>query len=239
MVSILIPAYNESERIGATIKALRAMALPEDTELIVIDDGSEDDTAKVAEAAGADTVLRRANGGKGAALAAGALLAGGDILLLLDADLGATASEAARLLAPILSGDADMTVATFPLRPGRGGGVGLVVRLARWGIQRLTGFSPAAPISGQRALRRAVLETTGGFAQGWTVEIALTVRALWAGYRVKEVATNMDHRVTGRTLSAVLHRAMQFKATLFILILLWWQRRKQGQLAAGANPGNG
>ncbi len=239
MVSILIPAYNEAARIADTVSAARALEIAEGSEIIVIDDGSQDDTADAAEAAGAGTVLRQRNAGKGAALASGARTARGDTLLLLDADLGSTATEARKLLAPLLAGDADMTIATFPVRPGRGGGVGLVVRLARWGIHKLTGVRMEAPLSGQRALRRSVLAASGGFARGWGVEVDLTVRALWAGLRVREIATEMDHRVTGRSIASIMHRAGQFKAALSVLIRLWWTRKQQGDPAVRANTGNG
>src|SRR5579884_2681143 len=71
MTSALIPAYNEAERIAATIAALRSIASQIGLEeIVVVDDGSQDDTAARAEAAGADVVFRRANGGRGAALQA-------------------------------------------------------------------------------------------------------------------------------------------------------------------------
>lgn len=221
-VSVLIPAFNEAERIAATVKAVRQ--LPADCrigEIIVVDDGSADTTAVEAETAGADVVVRQPNRGKGAALEAGYALALGEILLLLDGDLGETAVEAERLLRPVLYGGADMTIATFPARPGAGGGIGLVVRLARWGIRRLTGQTMAAPLSGQRALKRAVLVEIGGFAEGWGVEVALTVSALRRGFRVLEVPTVMSHRVTGRSPSAILHRAKQFAAAAAVLWRLW------------------
>ncbi|HLJ58077.1 MAG TPA: glycosyltransferase family 2 protein, partial [Chthonomonadaceae bacterium] len=109
MISILVPAYNEAARIGETVDALRQLDLGDDTEIIVIDDGSTDGTSAVADDAGATVVLRQPNGGKGAALRAGLAIASGEILLLIDADLGATASEAARLARPVLAGTADMT----------------------------------------------------------------------------------------------------------------------------------
>ena len=219
MISALIPAYNEAERIGATIAALRA--LPDVAQIIVIDDGSHDDTSRVAEAAGADVVLRQANAGKGAALQAGLELATFSVLLLLDADLGATAGEASLLIAPVLDGMTDMAIATFPVGAGKGGGVGLVVKLSRWGIRKLTGRTMAAPLSGQRAVRRDVVLDGGGFASGWGVEVALTVGALRQGYRVLEVPTAMTHRVTGRSLSAILHRGAQFAAAARVLLRLW------------------
>jgi len=228
MVTVLIPAYNEAERIAGTIAAVRALAVDEGLEVIVIDDGSGDDTARIADAAGADVVIRQTNGGKGAALTAGAAIASGKVLLLLDADIGATATESTKLLGPILGGEADMTIAMFPVHSGRGGGAGLVVRLARWGIYRLTGRTMNAPLSGQRALTRETLERSGGFATGWGVEISLTVRALQSDCRVIEVDTTMDHRVTGRSLSAVLHRASQFRDAAFVLFRLWRTHVKVG-----------
>ena len=239
MISILIPAYNEATRIADTIRSVRAVELPADVEIVVVDDGSNDNTAQVAEKAGADTVLRKSNGGKGAALNAGLQLSTGEFLVLLDADLGSSAAEFAKLIAPVLSGEADMTIATFPERPGRGGGMGLVVRLARWGIDKLTGRQMRAPISGQRALKRSVLLSTGGFASGWGVEIGLTVRALRSGFTVLEVATDMDHRVTGRSYADILHRAAQLWAAAIVLIDLWLHTRPALPPPARETPRHG
>ena len=150
----------------------------------------------------------------------------------MDADLGETAIQAERLLRPLLTGEADMTIATFPIIPGKGGGMGLVVRTARNGIYRLTGQTMQAPLSGQRALRREVLAAVGGFADGWGVEIALTVGAIRAGYAVLEVSTEMTHRVTGGSAAAILHRARQFLAAQRVLRRL---RRNTSQ-ATGATP---
>lgn len=224
-ISILVPAYNEEQRIGATVRAARLLAPADDCKIIVVDDGSTDRTAQAAEEAGADIVLTQPNRGKGAALQAALTLAQGDVLLLLDADLADTAQEAGKLLAPLLAGEADMTIALFPDHPGRGGGVGAVVRLARWGIRTLTGRTMRAPLSGQRAVRREVLDRCGGFAAGWGVEIALTVRAARAGFSIREVQTEMDHRVTGRSATAMRHRAAQFLAAARILIQLAMERK--------------
>jgi glycosyltransferase involved in cell wall biosynthesis len=210
MISAVVPAHNEEERISDTVSAL--LAIPEIDEVVVVDDGSIDRTSERAEQAGARLVRLHANQGKGAAVAAGAAAAEGDILLFADADLGETATQAKSLLLPILLGEADMTIATFPVIPGKGGGVGMVVRLAREGIRRATGREMRAPLSGQRALRRAVFETVGGLAPGFGMEVALTIDALRAGCRVLEIPTEMTHRVTGRSPAAILHRLRQYFA---------------------------
>jgi glycosyltransferase involved in cell wall biosynthesis len=218
MTSAVIPAFNEAERIGKTIAALKR--LPEIDEIVVVDDGSTDDTASAAEAAGARVVRQSPNRGKGAALTAGIKSAQGDILLLLDADLGETADQAASLLPPVMNGEADMSIATFPVIPGKGGGFGFVVRLARNGILKRTGKEMQAPLSGQRAIRREVLEKIG-IAGGFGAEVALTIDALCAGFHVVEVPTTMTHRVTGRDWKAMRHRARQFNAVARAL----WARR--------------
>ncbi len=214
-VSVLIPAFNEKERIAVTIAAIRK--IPHIAEIIVIDDGSSDGTAAAAEAAGADVALIIPHGGKGAALNAGLNVARGDVLLLLDADLGDTATQASKLLEPVRTGVAHMTIATFPVIPGKGGGIGLAVRTARKGIENLTGRTMHAPLSGQRAVTRTVLDEVGGFSEGWGVEIGLTVKALWLDFTVMEVPTTMTHRVTGRSFAAIRHRLSQYVAAQRLL----------------------
>ena len=214
----LIPAHNEEIRIGGTVTAIRSRH--EVDFILVVDDGSSDKTGEVATAAGADQVVRLdRNGGKGAALTAGfaAAPADSDVFLLLDADLGPSATECLKLLSLIRTGDADMTVGMLPPDPGLaragavGGGSGLVVRLARWGIARKTGTQFRQPLSGQRALRRDVIEAIGGqFQAGFGVEIALTVAVIAKGFRVIEVDTAFRHRVTGNDWPDIAHRAQQF-----------------------------
>jgi len=205
---VLMPAYQEAERIVATVTM--ALGLPGVTRVLVIDDGSTDETAILAEAAGAEVLRLAQNGGKGAALRAGlAACPGddGDIFLLLDADLGASAAQADRLLGPVLTGEADLTIARFP-RAGKAG-FGLVKGLARWGTWLLTRRVLQAPISGQRACRRWVLEAAP-IADGYGVETAMNVAAGDAGARIVEVPIEMTHAATGRDLAGFKHRGKQF-----------------------------
>ncbi len=223
-VCALVPAYNEAERIAVTLGALRAR--PEIGEIVVLDDGSTDGTAQRARAAGASLVLTKQNGGKGAALSAAydAAWDRADVFLLLDADLGASAGEAVKLLPPLARGEADMTVGMLPPDPdfaasGQSGGRGFVVRLARWGIRRRTGQTFTQPLSGQRAVRREVLEALGGrFAPGFGVEVDLTVRAIRAGFRVQEVEAGFRHKVTGGDWAGLRHRARQFRDVARIVL---------------------
>ena len=219
-VSVIVAAFNEEDRIAATIRGINA--IPNIYEVIVVDDGSADQTADVATCAGAKVERQATNAGKGAAMAAGAAFAKGNILMFLDADLGDTALEAAVLLDPIIQGEADLTIATFPVIPGKGGGFGIVVKLARWGIHRATGQTMTAPISGQRAITKEGMQRIGGLAPGFSVETAMTIDALRAGLRVVEVPTTMTHRVTGKDWKARFHRLKQLVAVARAL----WSRRK-------------
>jgi len=211
----VIPAFNEAARIGATVQAAQRLS---DVDLVVVvDDGSTDGTTSVARAAGAVVVTSDRNQGKAAALELGAAevtarerTAGiaPRPLLFLDADLGRSAASAGPLLSPVLKGEADMTIATLPPQPG--GGRGFVVRLARDGIREATGVSMSQPLSGQRALSRAAFETARPLADGWGVEVALTIDVLRAGLRVREVPLELHHRVTGNDWRAQVHRGRQF-----------------------------
>jgi glycosyltransferase involved in cell wall biosynthesis len=209
-VDVLIPAHNEERRVAATVRA--AASIPGVSRVVLVDDGSTDATARLAEEAGARVIRLPENRGKGAALEIGAAsVADADAVLLLDADLGQTAEQGALLLAPVLSGDADMAIATFPPAEGKAG-FGLVKNLARWGIRRLGDgrFEARAPLSGQRAMARECLSAVRPFSGGYGAEVGLTIRALRAGLRVAEVDTTMAHAATGRDLAGFAHRGKQF-----------------------------
>ncbi|MFG1690158.1 glycosyltransferase family 2 protein [Nonomuraea sp. NPDC049269] len=212
--AVIIPAKDEADRIGATVTA--ALALPGVDLVVVVDDGSADQTGRVARAAGARVVRHSRNRGKAAAMESGAeavRLLDGETphhLLFLDADLGETARAAAPLIEPVRAGTADMTIAVFVTRV-RLGGHGLVVRLSRDGIRRATGFEAAQPLNGQRCITRDAFEAARPLAHGFGVETALTIDLLRKGYRVEEVEVEMAHRATGTDWRAQVHRARQLR----------------------------
>lgn len=207
-VVALVAARDEADRIGETVIALRA--LKPVTEVVVVDDGSRDETAPRSLAAGA-TVLRmdRARG-KGRALE-GALTRlrdrAADVWLLADGDLAATAASLDAVLAPVLAGEADLAIATFP--PGQAGGFGLVKRAARHAIRLGSGLDVREPLSGQRALTAEALDAVRPLARGFGVETAMTIDAVRAGLRVLEVPAELGHRPTFRDVRGFAHRGRQ------------------------------
>ncbi len=216
-VYAIVTAYDEAERIGATLAALAA-AFP-GARLLVGDDGSRDATAQIAAAAGARVVRSERMIGKGGAatLAAEAALRELDAnadgrgeratFLLCDADLGESACALQALVDTVTRGDAELAVAAFSRRVG--GGFGLAVGFARWAIKRRCGLATGAPISGQRALSKRALEDVLPFARGFGMEVGMTIDAVRAGHRVTEVELDLSHRTSGRTLAGFAHRARQ------------------------------
>jgi Glycosyl transferase family 2 len=216
--AVIIPAKDEADRIGATVTA--ALAIPGVDLVVVVDDGSFDATGKVAKAAGARVVRHSRNRGKAAAMESGAeavRLFDDEFdteaprhLLFLDADLAETAGRAAPLIEPVRAGSADMTIAKFAARV-KLGGHGFVVRLAREGIKRASGWEASQPLNGQRCLTRAAFEAARPLAHGFGVETGLTIDLVRKGFRVVEVEVDMAHRATGTDWHAQVHRARQFR----------------------------
>lgn len=213
-VAVVIPAKDEAQRVAATVVAARGI---DGVDLVVVvDDGSSDSTSHVAREAGATVVRHPRNRGKAAAMETGAdavaaVEGGPRALLFVDADLGDSAVRTAGLTAPVLAGEADMTIAVLPPQQSPGGGRGLVVNLSRRGIVAATGWTPTQPLSGMRCLTPEAFDAARPLARGWGVETALTIDLLRAGYRVTEVPCELHHRVTGTDLRAQLHRGRQFR----------------------------
>jgi glycosyltransferase involved in cell wall biosynthesis len=170
--SVVIPAYNESRTIHAVLEPIVGHPLVE--ELLVISDGSTDDTAARARFAGARVIELAKNHGKATAMAVGAETAVSDFLLFVDADLtGLTPQMVTRMLTPVMSGDCEMFV-------------GICDRRVYW-MNRLLHYTPI--ISGERALRRDVWERVPPtYLKNFQIEIALNFFAKRSGAR-------MAHRV--------------------------------------------
>jgi hypothetical protein len=205
-VVAIVPAKDRADSVGTTVAAL--LRVPGVDQVLVVDDGSRDATTASARSAGARVMRLPENVGKGAAVAAGVAAApDADVYLLIDADIADTAALADALLAPVVAGDADMTIAVLPPAAGRGG-FGKVRDVARRGIRRASGFEAQAPLSGQRAVRGSLLRSLA-LAPRFGLETGLTIDAVGAGARVREVDVPMEHRHTGRSVAGFRHRGRQ------------------------------
>ena len=208
-LSVVIPAYNESARLGKTLRAVvdyLSQNAP-DGEVIVVDDGSSDQTAALAREVFQDSkglrtsvISYKSNLGKGRAVRLGLLAARSDVALFSDADLSTPITEAPKLVEPIVNGQCDVTFGSRALdrqligvhqswRREQGGRVfTLVVRLATgmpfWDTQ--CGFK-AFSMSVCRPLIEAATIDRFGF------DVELLYLAFRAGLNLKEIPVRWDH----------------------------------------------
>lgn len=202
LVSVVIPVLNESRRIQSVVRL--ALANPLVGEVLVIDDGSIDDTPELAEAAGA-RVLTSTMLGKGMSMEDGLRAARHDTLLYLDGDLAGLQEDLVeRMTAPVLQGWADFVKARFSRRAGR------VTVLTAQPLLR-TYFPELArveqPLGGIVAARRELLERVR-FENDYGVDIGLLIDAAAMNARIAEIDIgSLDH--DSQDLAALGEMAMQ------------------------------
>ncbi|MFG5778558.1 glycosyltransferase family 2 protein [Comamonas sp. J-3] len=192
-LSIVLPAKNESAAIGETIHSL-VNACPM-AEIIVVNDGSTDDTAAVAEAAGVRVVYHPYSKGNGAAIKTGARAATGDVIVFMDADGQHNPADIERLLAKMNEGH-DMVVGArqkgSQASVGRSLANGLYNRLASW----MTGHRVEDLTSGFRAVRAEKFrEFLYLLPNGFSYPTTSTMAFFRAGYSVAYVPIHAAKRI--------------------------------------------
>lgn len=206
-VSVVIPAYNEEETIQMTLVTLNRCSWVK--QLIVVDDGSSDETYNISKKYCDEVISLPSNSGKANALKEGWQRAVGEIIISLDADLGITAREGERLVEELVAQKLDCAIAKLPKQ--NKSGFGLMKHRAQKLIFSRTGKWYEAPLSGQRALKREwipmLIERN---YVGFGVEMAMTVDLLKAGAIVEEIDVSFFHRATGKNVRGFLHRGRQW-----------------------------
>jgi len=199
-IGIVMPAFNEEENIGKVLESIKGNGFSP-TDIIVVDDGSSDDTYNVACKANAHVVRHRINQGVGAALKTGykqALKEGFDIVVLIDADGQHDPAEIKRILLPILTGEADMTIGSRFL-----GSYQTMFFMRFLGITWLnllirfiTNLKITDSTSGFRAITSTGLAVIDVRAKKhWAAE--MIIEAWKRNLRIKEVPVNMKRRQSG------------------------------------------
>jgi len=230
-ILVLIPAYNEGPRIGAVVRRVRE-TYPQ-YGVVVVNDGSRDDTARAARAAGAEVVSHPFNMGYGVAIQTGykyALRHGCEYLVQMDGDGQHDAGCIAQLLAPVVSGEADFVLGSRFLgdasyEPSLARRVGMLFfrRLISWLIgQRITDTT-----SGFQAFNRQVIRyfTTEVFPCDYPdADMLLTLHR--AGFRIREVPARMHASSSGKSMhSGWKPLYYMFKMLLSIFVTLLRERQ--------------
>jgi len=195
-VVAVVPALDEAQAIGAVVAALRAQPLID--RVIVVDNGSHDQTAMVAAAAGA-TVVSEPIRGYGRACHAGVAAAeGADVIVLLDGDAADDPAELPRIVTPILDGDADLVVGcrvasgretgAMTAQQVAGNRVASALLRSLHGV-RVSDLGPFRAIRRDDLLRLEMCEMT----YGWSTE--MVVKSRRAGLRYLEVPVSYRRRV--------------------------------------------
>ena len=213
-VACVLPAQDQTDTVAATVAA--AVDLSGIDIVIVCDDGSTDDTGRVAAAAGAIVVTHRRTRGRAAALESGVNALGVleqrdrrpecGTLLLLDAALGPAAAGLGPLVRSVGDDDADLAVATT-----QDGTRGVVASTAARGIAELTGWTPTAPLSPYRCLTRRAYELASPLASGGGADVGMTIDLLKAGLRVRELPLELPVPADADDLRTRLDQARQLR----------------------------
>ncbi len=217
-LSVIIPAKNEAEVIGDVVGSVRE--LYPHAEILVVNDGSEDDTASIAERAGASVITHPVSLGNGAAIKGGARAATGDILVMMDGDGQHKAEDIPSLLEKLDEGY-DMAIGARDAGSHAGFG-----RLAANGLYNVF----ASMISGHR-----ILDLTSGFRavkaslfrkflyllpNGFSYPTTITMAFLRSGYPVTFVAIKADDRV-GKSHIRPIRDGLRFFAIIFKIATLY------------------
>lgn len=193
--AIVIPAFNEEASLPALLAALARVA--PGTDVVVVDDGSDDRTAACAAAAGATVLQHPYNLGYGAAIQTGykfALAHGAAYVVQMDADGQHLPEEIAALVAPVARGECDVALGSRFLE-ATGYEMGAARSLGRrlfQGFARRAGLHVTDPTSGFQALSRRALAF---YAEDWFPtdypDVDVLLAAARAGLRIREVAVRM------------------------------------------------
>ena len=180
-VSVIIPAYNEEETVAKVIDVVRNVSFVD--EIIVVNDGSSDNTESEALKAGARVITHEVNKGKGEALHTGFKEAECDIIAFIDADIyNLTSSKVESIIKPILDGESEITKTKFSRASGR------VTELTAKPL--LNFFFPEIsfeqPLSGQFAARKEALKRIN-FEKDYGVDVGIVIDADVMGISTKEV----------------------------------------------------
>ena len=213
-VAVIIPAFNEQDTVADVVR----VALELTPDVIVVSDGSSDETASTARRAGAHVIELPENAGKGPALHAGLVATDASYVILLDADLvGLNLQHLRTLIDPVVSRELDMAIGVF----------------SEGGFMTDFGNRMTPHLSGQRAVRRDWLLSVPRLAQERWPEPAITYalkndHVKWGYVELPKLSQVMKEEKRG------FWRGVKYRTRMYLDLLTFRQRRKKEQERAGS-----
>ena len=198
-VAVVIAARDDRETIPATVRA--CYAIPDVDLIVVVDDGSDDDTAHAARGAGAVVVRHSVPRGRASALETGVKVVAmrdrvdwpARHLLFLDPNLGDSAVEATALVDAVNSKLAACAIGVIPEQT-KSGRRGAAEKAAYKTIRGITGWLTFDPLSSDRCLTREAVNAIMPFSTGLAVDVAMTVDLISLGFTVVEIPCAFEFR---------------------------------------------
>jgi glycosyltransferase involved in cell wall biosynthesis len=227
---VVIPAYNEEGKINSVIANVRA-AMP-DADILVVNDGSRDTTAKTAAAAGAIVVSHPFNMGYGVTIQSGykyAVAKGYDFVAQIDGDGQHDPSFIPMMLEPLIAGDTDFVIgsrflAVESYRPSFSRRLGIL--FFRWLVSTLIGRPITDPTSGYQVFSRkvAIFFSSDAFPFDYP-DADMLITLNMAGFRIREVPVRMFANMEGKSMhSGIKPLYYMFKMCLSIFVTLLRKR---------------
>ena len=221
-LSIIIPAFNEEQSLREVLDAI-SVDIPH--EIIVIDDGSTDNTFPVAKKYPyVRSVHHIINRGYGAAVITGFRIAAGDVIVTIDADAQNDPKEIPEIIEPIISDETDVVIGSRYLNESNDLNISLIKRIGEKSIsfvlRKKYGIKITNSQSGFRALRKAVLKSVLPITEerfGFNIEFL--TRALASGFRVLEVPKKEVERKHGKSKIKVFRDGLRIVYALIKSIL--------------------
>jgi len=201
LLSIIVPVYNERATIGSVLERLLTIDLPTAREIIAVDDGSRDGTAGELDAAASRSTLisvvhHEQNGGKGMAVRTGLARTKGSIVAIQDADLELDPAQLARLIRPVLDGQADVVYGSRFLHGSSH--VPLMTRIGNRSLTMLTNALFRSALTDMetcyKIMRGDIARSLPLTANRFDIEPEITVMLLKRGVRIQELPVTFSPR---------------------------------------------
>ncbi len=223
-ISIVVPVYNSPQNLVECLSALRALSCP-DSEIIVVDDASTDDTSSIATRMGARVLRLMKNSGPAAARNHGARYAQGDILLFVDADVVVAPGVVSRVLQVFEEHpDVAAVFGSYDDRPPAKGVVSQYRNLLHHYVHQNGNPEASTFWTGCGAIRRSVFEEMGGFTEKhagrWIDDIELGYRLRQAGHRILLDKTLQGTHLKRWTLGSVIRTDIIYRAIPWSRLIL-------------------